>query len=265
MTSQPDDLGERFAVTRGYIRDRGEIPLEAHAFEFDTQLRRFAKRVAIGPGTRLLEIGPGTGWMLIHAAQHGFRCAGLELNPELAGFARERARSAAVDVEILVGDIQQRELEPASFDVVVANSVLEHVRDDRRALQHVHRALRPGGLFYFNSTNKFALRSGEYPPLRLYGWLPYGARRRIRVARQGPAIVDSAGIDFHQFTHPGLRRLLREVGFSRAESIYELLDPDDLNDRSAARVRALRAVKAAPPLRHLVEAFAAGTSFYCVR
>ncbi|MGH2840143.1 MAG: class I SAM-dependent methyltransferase [Solirubrobacteraceae bacterium] len=265
MTPAHDDPGERFAGTRDYIRARGEIPLQAHQPEFDTQLRRFAKLVATGPGTRLLEIGPGTGWLLVHAALRGLHCTGLEHNPELAGFARARARQHGVDVEIEVGDIQDGGLAPESFDIVVANSVLEHVRDARRALEHVHRALRPGGLFYFNSTNKFAPRSGEYPPLRLYGWLPYGARRRIRVARQGERVVDAAEIDFHQFTHPGLRRELGEVGFRRVASIYELLEVEDLNDRASRRVLAMRAYKSLPPLRHVIETFATGTSFYCVK
>lgn len=263
--SPASEDSQRFAVTREYIRQRGEIPVDAFAPEFDTQLRRLRKLVAVGAGTRLLEIGPGTGWLLVHAAERGLACTGLELNPELAAFARSRAEQHGADVEILVGDIQHDAPAPASFDIVVANSVLEHVRDIRAALSHIHGALRPGGLLYFNSTNKFAPRSGEYPPLRFYGWLPYAARRRLRVARQGAGVVDSASIDFHQFTHPGLRRMLRDAGFSRSLSIYELLDVDDLNDRSARRALALRACRAAPPLRHLVETFAGGTSFYCVK
>ena len=265
MTSAHDHAGERFAVARDYIRSRGEIPIEAHGHEFDTQLRRFAKLVRFCPGTRLLEIGPGTGWLLIQASRQGLVCCGLELNSELADFARARARKHGVDIEIEVGDIEDGGLPSESFDVVVANSVLEHVRDHRRALEHIYRTLRPGGLFYFNSTNKFALRSGEYPSVRLYGWLAYGTRRRIRVARQGPGIVESAGMDFHQFTHPGLRRMLGEIGFNRVVSIYELIDVDDLNHRSTPRILAMRAYKALPALRHVIEAFADGTSFYCVK
>lgn len=83
--------------------------------------------------------------MLIHAAQRGLTCTGLELNPELAAFARTRARERGVDVEVLVGDIQDAELAPESFDIIVANSVLEHVRDARQTLERVHRAPRPGG------------------------------------------------------------------------------------------------------------------------
>jgi SAM-dependent methyltransferase len=37
----------------------------------------------------------------------------------------------------------------ASFDLVTNSEVLEHVADDHRALQEVHRVLRPGGWYIF--------------------------------------------------------------------------------------------------------------------
>ncbi len=72
--------------------------------------------------------------------------------------------------------------------------------------------------------------------------------------------MESARVDFHQFTHPGLRRPLHEIGFNRVVSIYELIDVDDLNDLlDPTRYRHAR-YKALPALRHVIEAFADGTS-----
>lgn len=265
MSSSDHEIDERFAVTRDYVASRGAIPLDAHAFEFETQLRRFAKLVPVDPGTRLFEIGPGTGWMLVLAAMQGLHCGGLEHNPNLAAVARRRARDAGVVIDVEVGDVEREQIAAQAWDIVVANSVLEHARDHRRVIANAFGALRPGGLFYFNSTNKFALRSGEYPPIRLYGWLPYEVRKRIRIARQGQGVVTSAEMDFHQFTHPGLRRVLIEAGFSRVLDIYEFLDVEDLNNRTRPRALAMRAYKAFPPLRHAITTFASGTSFYCVK
>jgi predicted SAM-dependent methyltransferase len=42
-------------------------------------------------------------------------------------------------------DIRQLPLPDASYDVVIANHVLEHVDDDRRAMAELFRVLRPGG------------------------------------------------------------------------------------------------------------------------
>jgi ubiquinone/menaquinone biosynthesis C-methylase UbiE len=255
----------RFSSMRGYVEEQRSIPVTERELEVDTQLRRFAKLVPVATGTSLLEMGMGSGWLVILAAQRGLRTGGIEHNPELADVARARARAASVPIDVMVGSVETYPLEPESYDIIVANSILEHVPDYRAAIATAYRALRPGGLFYFNSTNKFALRSGEYPPMRLYGWLPYEIRRRIRVRKQGPAVVSSAGMDFNQFTYRGLRRTLKQAGFTRIVDIYELLEVEDLNRPTAARTAAMRAYKRCRPLKWLLTTFSDGTYFYCVK
>jgi ubiquinone/menaquinone biosynthesis C-methylase UbiE len=256
---------ERFTGWREYVEGQRATSADEYEIAVDTQLRRFAKLVPVATGTSLLEMGVGSGWMLIEAAKRGLRCAGIENNPDLAEWARERAEAAGVSIDVKVGSAESYPLEPEAYDIVFASSVLEHVPDYRAAIDNAYRALRPGGLFYCSSTNKFALRSGEYPPMRLYGWLPYEVRRRIRVKRQGPEVVSTAGMDFNQFTYPGLRRTLKRAGFTRVIDIYELLDVEDLNRPSRVRTTAMRAYKRIPPLKALITTFADGTYFYCVK
>lgn len=43
-------------------------------------------------------------------------------------------------------DMLDMQFESGSFDVVIANHVLEHVDDDARALAEIHRMLKPGGM-----------------------------------------------------------------------------------------------------------------------
>jgi ubiquinone/menaquinone biosynthesis C-methylase UbiE len=261
----PSQSKERFSSLEGYVEEQRAMSLESREDEVDTYLRRFAKLVPVTEGTSLLELGMGSGWMLVLAAKRGLRCAGVEHNPDLAELARETARTEGVSIDVMVGSAESHPLEPGAYDIVVANSVLEHIPDYRAAIANAYRALRPGGVFYFNSSNKFALRSGEYPPMRLYGWLPYSARLRIRLKKQGPGVVLSGGMDANQFTYPGLRRALRQAGFSRVIDIYDLLDVEDLNNPTPLRVTAMRAYKRFPPLKALVTTFADGTYFYAVK
>jgi SAM-dependent methyltransferase len=79
-----------------------------------------------------LEIGPG----MIRAYKHVLEAAGLSyLSLDLwPGFG---------DVH---GDVVAAPLTTGSFDLIVCSHVLEHVSDDHRALEEMHRMMAPGGL-----------------------------------------------------------------------------------------------------------------------
>jgi SAM-dependent methyltransferase len=202
----PPTPRERFARSEAWIADYASNPLEAYEQQFDGYLMRFRKLIRLYPGLRVLEVGAGSGWFMVLCQLRGFDCDGIEHNPFMIDAARERARRHGLALSIREESIETVQLPSEEYDLVVAMSVLEHVEDYQRALSVIQRTLKPGGLFWGNSTNKFSLRSGEYPQVPLYGWLPYSLRRAIRVRRQGPGIVASGGMDFNQFTYFGIRR-----------------------------------------------------------
>jgi hypothetical protein len=84
-------------------------------------------------------IGPGSGLRILHFA------------PE--GFMRRRMKDAPgyVTTDPVMRDVDRREdmaamdLPEASFDIVIAHHVLEHIDDDGRAMAELHRILKPGG------------------------------------------------------------------------------------------------------------------------
>jgi SAM-dependent methyltransferase len=71
---------------------------------------------------------------------------------------------AATEPDI-VGDIHQLPFEDDSVDGFICRSVLEHVRDPRRAVAEMHRSLRPGGaaLITVPSIYPYHARPGAYP------------------------------------------------------------------------------------------------------
>lgn len=96
----------------------------------------------------VLEIGPGTGVNLPYYPD-GTRWTGLEPNPHMHDYAREKAKAQGCSVELHTGSAEDIDLLDASVDAVVSTLVLCSVDDLPRALAEIRRVLRPGGRFVF--------------------------------------------------------------------------------------------------------------------
>src|SRR5207253_10245797 len=137
-----------------FVEQRGSIPLEEFEDDFEYYFRLLSRFRPLGPGSRLLEIGAGTGWFEVLCAKRGLSCTGLELSPLNAEFALQLAKRHGVDIDIRLADIEDADIGIARYDAILGASVFEHVEHYARALARVYEALVPGGVFYFYSTNK---------------------------------------------------------------------------------------------------------------
>ena len=99
-------------------------------------------RLAIGPATRLLDIGCGSGYAAALAAQRGAKLTGIDLTPELIEIARGRVPGA----DFRIGPMDDLPFEDACFDAAVAFNALQFAEDPRRAVREAARVLAPGGL-----------------------------------------------------------------------------------------------------------------------
>jgi len=253
-----EDLND---VTR-YVENHAHVTLEDQKPTLENILHNIKRFNSLKPGSKLLEIGVGSGWFQIYCKQQNLDIRGLEISPQLVQVAQGFAHKYNQQLDLSVGNIEATEFDPDTFDVVIAASVFEHVEDWKTAARKIYEALKPGGVFYFDSTNKFSFTSGEYD-FPLYGWLPDTWRYRLRIARQGEDIM-KLGIDFHQFTYPQLRRYFRKVGFSTVVDFVQFKDlaRDNLNPLKKGVFSLLKTI---PPLKHVALTFAPATIFICVK
>jgi hypothetical protein len=130
-------------------------------------------------------------------------------------------------------------------------------------IKNIFNALKPGGLFYFYSTNKFSPFSAEYK-FPFYGWLPDKWRYRIRTLRKGEDIM-RLGIDFNQFNYFQLKDFFIEVGFSNIYDQFDVVDSDTLINPTFWKKVFLKIVKKLKPIRLIGLIFSPGTLFMCIK
>ncbi|MFU8872993.1 class I SAM-dependent methyltransferase [Micromonospora sp. SL4-19] len=101
------------------------------------ELRRLAA-AGVRPD-RALDIGAAGGGNTRVLRDHQWRPLALEYSAEGAGVARERG------LDVIRADARQLPVPSASFGLVVAFDILEHIEDDHLAAAEIRRTLRPGG------------------------------------------------------------------------------------------------------------------------
>jgi SAM-dependent methyltransferase len=248
-----------------YLKSQEDVSLEEKEIHFNNILRVIERFKSLDGSREILEIGTGTGWFPLLCQLHGLKCKGLEISPQLIAQAHKMGSNYGIVPDIDLGNIEETEIGRAQYDVIIASSVFEHVQLWREGLRKIALALKPSGLLFFESTNKFSFTSGEYsafPLYGLYGWLPDRLRYKLRIAAHGPDIM-KLGIDFNQFRPSLLRREFELNGFSR------ILDRIEMADERAAstgfRRLVIRGSRLAYPLKQVALTFADATRFVCIK
>jgi ubiquinone/menaquinone biosynthesis C-methylase UbiE len=137
-----------------YARQRGT----------DSQLRlvrdQAAELTALLPaGAEILEVAPGPGYLAVELARRGYAVTGLDISRTMVEIAAEHARRAGVAVDVQHGDATRMPFEAGRFDLVVCQAAFKNFLDPVRALDEMHRVLRPGGTAVIQDLNRDATRS----------------------------------------------------------------------------------------------------------
>lgn len=92
-------------------------------------------------GASVLDVGCGTGAVMQLAQTLGYKAHGIDMSPEAL------AHCEAKKLTVTLSTAESIAHPDASFDVVVALDVLEHIPDHAAAVREIARVLKPGGIF----------------------------------------------------------------------------------------------------------------------
>ncbi len=155
----------------------------------------------------VLDIGCGRGFLLDRLVDRGVSgLVGVDVFAEVEG-AGWTYVAGDVTVGLPAGD--------ASFEVVIAGEIIEHVPNPDLLLREIRRVLVPGGALVISTPNLVSWANRVLVPL---GIQPLGTEtssevalgRRLRVLGQGNQVQGHLKV----FTHRALREILERYGFT---------------------------------------------------
>lgn len=125
-------------------------------------------------GLTLLDVGCGGGLLSEPLARMGFAVTGVDAGDKNIAVAKIHAEQQGLTIDYRLGGPE--DMPPASFDVVLAMEVIEHVPEPARFIALTAQALKPGGAFFGATLNRtpksyaLAVMGAEY----ILRWLPRG-------------------------------------------------------------------------------------------
>jgi len=132
-------LGMEGWVARWYARTR------RHDMEdFRSEARAVAEHLP--KGCNVLEVAPGPGFFAIELTRLGdFKITGLDISRTLIAVAKENARAADVNIDFCRGNASAMPFASELFDFVYCSAAFKNFSEPVRALDEMHRVLRPRG------------------------------------------------------------------------------------------------------------------------
>lgn len=131
-----------------YTHGHHESVLRSHRWRtVDNSAAYLADRLV--PGADVLDVGCGPGTITLDIASRvaAGRVVGIDAAVDAIDAARAAADAAGCsNIEVRVGDVYALDVPDASFDVVHAHQVLQHLTDPVAALREMRRCCRPGGV-----------------------------------------------------------------------------------------------------------------------
>lgn len=154
-------------------------------------------------GPNVLEISFGTGYLISQYASN-FNTYGIDYNWELACIAQNNLKKHDVQTELQQADVEHLPFPTGTFDTVVNTMAFTGYPDGLKALNEIHRVLKP--------TGRFVLVDIDYP--KDNNWL---GRRATRLwAGFGDIIRDMESL----FQKTGFQFTAEEVGGFGSVHLY---------------------------------------------
>lgn len=151
----------------------------------DSPDRTFFLELIRSKGDPVLDVGCGTGRLLLDFLDHGFDVDGIDVSPEMLEICEEKADLRGIAIDVYEQSMEHLDLPRLYRTIVVAASAFQFIVDPlsaAAAMRRFHDHLHPGGVLAMSFS---ALWQGDDPPTTM----PAEWVHRVEVTRTDGAIV----------------------------------------------------------------------------
>ena len=127
-----------------------EDVLVRECFEAPTALenRFILERIGDLRGKKLLDIGAGLGESSVDFALRGAEVTAIDISPLMIEKVVALGKQFGVEVEGRIAEGENLNVPANQYDLIYLANTIHHVQDRAALFQQMHRALKPGGVFF---------------------------------------------------------------------------------------------------------------------
>jgi SAM-dependent methyltransferase len=138
----------------------------------EAMLHELVQRTRAPVEGTLLDVGCGTAPLAVAAHRDGEHMIGVDVAFRWLVMAKKRLEEHGLPAPLVCACAEALPFRADSFTRVVADSTLEHLRDQQAALNDCFRTLRAGGFIFIATPNRHSLGPDPHTGLPAGGWLP---------------------------------------------------------------------------------------------
>mgnify|MGYP002395414023 CR=1 FL=1 len=175
-------------------------------------------------GLTVLDIGCGTGGVAISSAAMGGYVVALDPDIRRLSVARVWAKALSNEVNLVRASALHLPFIQSAFKIIFLIDILEHVKNQIRAIEETVRALSPEGRILIKMGNRLF----PYEPhLKMFfaSYFPNCLVNAIAVRRKIFSVYYSSYSDIHLLTYPQLNSLLRTANLEYTAYPYMAFFP----------------------------------------